>query len=255
MAGLRLALTVAAMLGLGACGAAGDALRPPDGGDGADGADVGGDAAPTCERWVLAGQVTNARELGGWPLQGGAWVACGRLLRGGTLIGLDGAGCEAFAALGIRTVIDLRDQASQVARPPPACVGAAARVVQAPLPKLLPDTVATYLALLEERASIRLAFEALAGADALPAYVHCEIGRARASVLAALLLLALGAERATVLEEFDLSNQAGVEVHAEHLEAVLDALDAQGGIEAYLEGAGVTSTALESFRARARQER
>jgi protein-tyrosine phosphatase len=241
-----------------ACGGAGDGLEPPDGGerDGTLGTDgpPGGDGFQTCARRVLEARVTNARELGDWPLPGDARVACRALMRGGSLAGLDGAGCDEFRALRLRTVIDLRDPASQAASPPPACVREQARVVAAPQPKLLPDTVQTYLALLEEHASIRAAFEALAESDALPAYVHCEIGRSRASVMAALLLLVLGAERATVLAEFDLSNAAGVEVHLEHLGAVLDALEARGGVEAYLTSIGVPSSQLEALRARARWE-
>jgi hypothetical protein len=261
--GLRWPLLLFLGLGPWACGSGDGGLGPPDGAADGDGADVGddgadgglgGDGAGECPRRVLEGQVTNARDLGGWPLAGGARVACRRLLRGGTLVGLDAAGCDAFAALGIRTVVDLRDPGTQAASPPPACVTATARVVQAPLPKLLPDSASTYLALLDEGASIRAAFEALAGQDALPGYLHCEIGRARASVLTALVLSALGAERATVLEEFALSSQAGVEVSAAHLAAVLDEVEAQGGVEAYLLGIGVPAATLEALRLRAREE-
>ena len=70
-------------------------------------------------------------------------------------------------------------------------------------------------------------------------------------MVAALVLLALGAERQTVIDEFRLSAEAGVPVKPECIEAVLDAIDGRGGIEAYLTSIGVSAQQLEVLRAQA----
>jgi protein-tyrosine phosphatase len=63
---------------------------------------VGGD------RWVRLSSVFNMRDLGGIPAADGAVVRRGRLFRSDNLGRLDAVDKEAFMALGIRTVIDLR---------------------------------------------------------------------------------------------------------------------------------------------------
>jgi protein-tyrosine phosphatase len=207
-----------------------------------------GDGTALCARRVLEEGVTNARELGGWPVTSGR-LSCRQLLRGGALNGLDEAGCAEFAALGVHTVIDLREASVQTSAPPPGCVTAQARHVTAPMIKRLPDNPTNYLALLEETEAIRTLFTALATEHALAAYVHCELGRDRASFVTALLLSALGASRATVLDEFALSAEAGVPVKRDCMIAVLDELDRRGGIDAYLTAVGVEPATLASLRA------
>jgi len=161
-----------------------DAAVAPGTGDGA--ADI------VCERRVLVDDVTNARDLGGWPLSGGGRVACRKVFRGGTLDALSDAGCADFAALGIRTIVDLREAIIQQVAPPSACATVNASYVSAPMTKLLPDTPENYLALLDETEAIRVIFGVLGDATSYPVYYGCEIGRARASFITALILLALG---------------------------------------------------------------
>ncbi len=209
------------------------------------------EGAQRCRDAVLEGDVTNARDLGGWPLRGGGRVACGRLYRGGDLHALGDLGCGAFAALGITTVVDLRESTTQAEKPAVSCVAEQASVVSAPLPKLLPDTPENYLALFDEGAAVAQLFSALAAPDGTPAYFHCVIGRDRASFAAALVLLALGAERGTVVEEFEASTAAGVEVRVECIEAVLDEVELRGGIEATLRAMGVAAADIEDLRAAA----
>jgi hypothetical protein len=209
---------------------------------------VGETAPVVCpERRVLTAEVTNARDVGGHPLAGGKQTACRRYLRGGSLGGLSATGCSEFAALGIKTVIDLREPAVQTSEPPPACV-TATRVL-APMPKLLPDTPANYLELFKETAAITKVFATLGDASSYPVYLHCIIGRDRASFMTALVLSAAGATRATVVEEFKLSSAAGVAVKPECIEAVLDEVDKRGGIEATLTAAGVSAAQLGVLRA------
>jgi hypothetical protein len=162
--------------------------------------------------------------------------------------GLDAAGCATLAALGVKTVVDLREPAVQQSQPPPACV-AAARVL-APMPKLLPDTPANYLALFNETAAVAKVFSVLGEAGSYPVYVHCIIGRDRASFVTGLVLLALGASRQVVIDEFKLSADAGVPVKVECIEAVLDEVEKRGGIEATLGAMGVKPAQLAALRAR-----
>lgn len=248
MEAVRRAAVLALGLALVAC-SSDDADGAGDGGTGADATGTDAAGAGACQRQVLTGDVVNARAVGGLPLAGGKRLACGKLYRGGDLCGLDAAGCDGFAKLGIRAVVDLRAQAAQQSSPAPSCVGKVATLVPAPLPKLLPDTPANYLALLDETAAVKALFTALGQAGSYPVYIHCVIGRDRASVAVALVLLAAGAGRQAVIDEFNLSVKAGVAVKQPCIEALIDEVDRRGGIETYLQGAGVTAARLKTLRA------
>lgn len=213
-----------------------------------DGQD-GGIQPPQCDRRVFEDDVTNARELGNHPLSAGGYVDCGKITRGGHLGSLSVDGCQEFSDLGIRTVIDLRMDSTQQQEPPPACVTDQATLVNAAMPKLLPDTEDNYLALMSETDAVAAVFEALGSADAYPVYIHCVIGRDRASFIAALVLLALGASDQQVVDEFELSEDANIAVKTECIQAILDEVKARGGIDAYLTSAGVTTTQLDVLRA------
>lgn len=215
-----------------------------------DGQD-GGIQPPQCERRVLEDDVTNAREIGGYPLTPGGYVDCKKIFRGGHLGNLTNAGCQEFSDLGVKTVIDLRMETTQQDAPPPSCATGQATVVNAAMPKLLPDTEDNYLALMSETDAVAAAFGALGSADAYPVYIHCVIGRDRASFITALVLLALGASEQQVVDEFELSEDASIEVKTECIQAILDEVNNRGGIEAYLTSAGVTNTQLEVLRTEA----
>lgn len=213
--------------------------------------DSGGDPSISCDTPLFEGEVTNARDAGGLVLSSGAPIPCGRVLRGGHLDGLGERGCAEFADLGIATVIDLRDPNNTGGAAPPACVTENAEVVSAPMPKLLPPTTQTYLALLEETAAWTTLFETVSDKDAFPVYIHCVIGRDRASVAAALVLSAAGVDREEVLEEFMRSSDAGVEVSPEWIESVLDNIEGRGGIDAFVRSLGIDPEALGSALAEA----
>jgi hypothetical protein len=227
----------------------------PIAGVGADGGlvvlagDSSGDAA-NCSRRVLESDVLNARDLGGWPVAGGQ-VGCRRIMRGGSLGGLTDVGCSEFLQIGVRSIVDLREDAMQAVAPPPACAAAAAVHVPVALPKLMPDTPENYIALLAKTDQIRQIFSLLSTAGSYPAYIHCESGRDRASFVTALVLLALGAGRQIVLDEFLLSNQAGVTVKPECMSGLLDEIAARGGIEAFLASAGVDAAVIAALRQQA----
>jgi hypothetical protein len=210
------------------------------------------DARPTCEpgqRILLEGS-PNARDLGGTPLSGHRVVACQALYRGTALTSLTTQACDEFASLGIRTVIDLRMSSERATPPEAECVVEAARIVHAPMPIPYNLSPEDYVADLNAAASVAEAFRVFGDPDAYPVYFHCVYGRDRTGVLAAVLLLALGASREAVLAEYKLSALAGVGAYPASLAAVLDEIEAEGGIGAYLRRVGVTDQQLAVLRAR-----
>lgn len=253
------------------CGTtAGGASEPSDGGTpgagnaGAGGAGTGGaSSAPAgaegggasllarcgASPWILSGERLNARSLGGVALAAGATVSCATLYRGPHLSGLSSTGCASFTALGIATVVDLRVPGEQASLPAAPCVSESSTLVAAPLPVPYSVSAADYLADLYSTSSIAQAFHVLGDASAYPVYFHCTYGRDRSGVLAALVLLTLGATRETVMTEYLLSVEGGVGATPESLAAVLDEIEALGGIDAYLALAGVPASDVAVLRA------
>ena len=251
---MRWNIFVLVLVLLGACSDDNGGAR-----DAAPGESVGGDLAlletgapAICGDRVLEGEAVNARDLGGLALQGGFKVACGQILRGGDLANLSSDGCNQLGQIGVKTVVDLRETKVQQSQPAADCVGSQATVVDAAMPKLLPDTPENYVALLKQEGAVAAAFKAMGDASGYPVYLHCIIGRDRASFVTALVLLALGAERQTVVDEFKLSELAQVPIQPASLDAVLDEIDKRGGIESYLTSVGVTAAQLTALRGAAR---
>ena len=208
-------------------------------------------AAPVvegCERseFVLSSSVDNARDLGGLPVAGGGSVACRSLFRGPPLYMLSSIGCADVEALGIRTLIDLRQDFERDSKPNSSCVNVTS--VLAPLPIPYELSAANYLNVLNSPA-VADVFHTFADPDAYPIYFHCTWGRDRTGVVGALLLLALGASRDDVMQEYMLS-QDSVGAYPSSLNAVLDELEARGGAAAFLSELGLSDAELEALRAR-----
>jgi protein-tyrosine phosphatase len=195
-------------------------------------------------------ELPNARDLGGVPLPATETVACGELFRGPPLAALSRAGCDEFARLGVRTVIDLRILEEGAANPDSACVAGQANQIFAPMPIPYNVSPEDYIAVLDATESVSAAFRALGDAAAYPIYVHCTLGRDRTGVLSAVILLALGATRADIVSEYLLS-RSSVGAYPLSLEAALDEIERRGGIEAYLAAAGVTEDQLAALRSQA----
>ena len=181
-------------------------------------------------------------------------MAPNRLYRGAPLAGLSPAGCDELAGRGIRTVVDLRTESERESTPESPCVHELAQVVLAPLPVPYSVSAEDYIADLSTTESIHAAFGALGDEASYPLYFHCTWGRDRTGVLAAVILSALGADRDAILEEYLLSS-ATVGAYPSSLEAVLDELERRGGIDAYLESAGIPEAWVETLRSVARSNR
>jgi hypothetical protein len=200
-------------------------------------------------QFVLGSSVENARDLGGVPVDGGGAIACGTLFRGPPLYNLESTGCSAVAALGIRTVIDLRQPFERDSKPTTDCV--AAEQVQLPLPIPYELSPQNYLDVLGSPA-VAQAFHVFADPDAYPIYFHCTWGRDRTGVVGALLLLALGVNPDDVMAEYMLS-EPSVGAYPDSLTAVLDEIERRGGATMFLRDLGLSEEELAALRERALQ--
>jgi protein-tyrosine phosphatase len=230
--------------------------------------------------------VTNFRDLGGYAGADGRPVRWRRLFRSDHFGALTDADLAALAPLGIARSFDFRGVAERAATPydwpgvvqhplsiEPTVVQrmqdmtAAGRALTVPV---VTDLMADlYRALVTEQ-SHRFAelFDQLLQADA-PVVFHCTAGKDRTGVAAALILLALGVPRATVQQDYLLTNQhyrhpplAHSETPPEvlqvlwrvqdgFLDAALQTIDARpGGLDAYLQRLGLGPAALAALRTR-----
>jgi protein-tyrosine phosphatase len=210
----------------------------------ADGTAAGGTAPCAPGRFVLADDLLNARDLGGTPLAPRGAVACGAVYRGPPLA-LSARGCTDAQRLSLRTVLDLRTESERLGIADDACVSAKRVYASLPVPYGLAP--ADYLADLHETASLALVFHTFGDPAAYPIYFHCTYGRDRTGIVAALLLLLLGATRATVMQEYQLS-EPSVGAYPLSLDAVLDEVEQRGGVEAVLSGLGITDQELAVMR-------
>lgn len=210
------------------------------------------EAAPS--RTVLATHVENARDLGGVALQEGAKVAPGLLFRGPPLAQLSEEGCAAVSALGLRSVIDLRVSSEVSLLQDDPCVLSEAQLVAAPLPVPYNVSAADYIAVLDSDESMLRVFETLGEEARYPVYFHCTWGRDRTGILAAVVLLALGASPEAVMADYLVSDET-VGAYPASLQATLDEIAARGGIDAYLAALGVPSQQLATLRAHAIDKR
>jgi protein-tyrosine phosphatase len=177
----------------------------------------------------------NLRDVGGWPTTDGRRVRRGLLYRSTELGRLSGDDSAAVAALGIRTVYDLRTEPERAAQPdllPDGVVGVVADVLaDAPqsAPSQLgmaladPPTATTHLGEGKLRELYRAAyrdivalpsaltaygrlFGGLAGEENRPALVHCTVGKDRTGWAAASFLTLLGVPDELVLRDYLLTN-------------------------------------------------
>jgi protein-tyrosine phosphatase len=204
-------------------------------------------------RWVILDGANNTRDIGGYRTQDGRSVKWGMVYRSGELPDLTPAGCEAFRELGIRHVVDFRNRLA----PSPLFGGDAVCVFQAAPVDLFPvggsgadASIPAYVQAVRDNAdSYRRAFELLADPGNLPILYHCAAGKDRTGIMIGLLLTMLGVDRQTVIDDYQLSDLVGATVNLQAMTDLLDAVDADGGIEAYLAGIGVSPATQATIRA------
>jgi protein-tyrosine phosphatase len=200
--------------------------------------------------------VPNLRDIGGWPTGGGGRVRYGLLYRSVELNHLDDAGVAAFAALGVRTVFDLRTAVERDAKPDRVPAGTAdvaldvladapadgfgAHALQslatdpsalAPLfaggraERALADSYRDIVGSRSALAAYRRLYTDLADPGIRPALIHCTTGKDRTGWGAAALLLFLGVSLDDVMQDYLFTNDELLPA----LTPLLDKFAADGG--------------------------
>jgi protein-tyrosine phosphatase len=179
----------------------------------------GGAAAVAADRRVPFEGITNFRDLGGYRTRSGDRVRWGLVFRADALHGLSPRDMTLYEQLGLRAVFDLRSDVERQEQPNP--VPSRALAIAGPRPDPGDPAVALrltiadggqilhdlYVALIEH-AAVQIG-ELYTGlmADGLPAVFHCHAGKDRTGIVAALLLEALGVDRPTVLDDYELTGR------------------------------------------------
>lgn len=185
-------------------------------------------------RVPFAGAV-NFRDIGGYPVAGGGVTRWRAVYRSDSLHFLTADDLLVFDGLDVKAVFDLRRPA-EIARFPGPRAHVRLEVVSGDLATWPAGSLRTrrdgeewlaadYLSMLSGAAS---AFggllSCLADDQGLPAVVHCLAGKDRTGMAVALLLTALGVERGTVLDDYELTSRC----HASRVPEVVEALAGLG---------------------------
>jgi protein tyrosine/serine phosphatase len=176
------------------------------------------------DRVLTFSTVFNFRDLGGYATGDGRTVRTGRVYRSDGLFRLVGDDLERFAAIGVRTVLDLRrpDELEcdgryevadgvtyhhvcfQVDPWPPA-----SDLTDETLPRYLADRYLDMAeAALTGEVPVGRCLRLLADASHVPVVFHCAAGKDRTGVLAALTLSLLGVPDDTVADDYARSGEA-----------------------------------------------
>lgn len=158
--------------------------------------------------------VSNFRDLGGYPTDSGGQTCWAKVYRSDTLFNLTADDLTAFAALGICAIYDLRRPEEYEREPGPLpCLN-----LELPSGRITDATTLQTCAQGEQwlfedyRAMLAHAgpvfgriFEELAAPSCGPVVFHCTGGKDRTGMTAALLLTALGVDRESVLDDYELT--------------------------------------------------
>ena len=229
---------------------------------------------------------SNFRDVGGYATQDGLRVRRGRVYRSDHLGQLTAEDVQRLLALGVRHSLDFRgvDEAAHkpyaiagVQRVPlaiePTVVARMQALVAQGIEPSTEDTVAlmqqTYRDFVNRNAATYGRFLKHLLAHDTPQVFHCTAGKDRTGFAAALLLSALGVDRATIEHDYLLTNQlyrrdpsvegAGPahvmqviwQVQPAFLHSAFDAVDQQGGMQDYLHGPiGLAAQELHALRER-----
>ena len=227
----------------------------------------------------------NARDLGGYPAQGGRETRWGALVRSDSLAALTEAGRAALAGYGVRAIVDLRLTDEIDRHPNPFAepgdhgivysnVSIIDPAVESPPERL--TLAQSYLWMLDRfHRAVAEVMRVIANAPEGGVLIHCAAGKDRTGLVAALLLGVVGVAPETIAADYALTAEnlrprdeewlehgPGDRAEREELllrfaptaEVMLEVLDhltdRYGGVEAYLLEAGVTPDDLDRLRAR-----
>jgi protein-tyrosine phosphatase len=241
--------------------------------------------------WLPLSTALNLRDVGGLPVAGGGSVRPRTLLRSGSLRQLSPADAATLVAeFGLRTVVDLRTPEELAVDGPSNLAKAGVATAHLPLISDVDDAVLkaqgdtdavrvlaeAYQAFLDQRGEhLVTAARLVAWTGSGSVLVHCAAGKDRTGVTIAVLLDAVGVDRAAVLADYDATNEVIADVLAslvaalgdesmisrvplamrraqpDALRAVLDRMDRDfGGAAGWLRSRGFDNTELDLLRHR-----
>lgn len=250
----------------------------------------GAESPANWDRLVSFEGPSNFRDLGGYRTEDGGEVRRGLVYRADSLHLLTTDDLAAIERLGLRSVFDLRSDEERSTHPNPIAEAVQLAVIGyqrsagASRPAWFDDGVVDgerilrdmYVGMLEHSAELLAQFfRSLISPTGLPTVFHCHAGKDRTGVIAALLLAALGVDRETILDDYELTSryrarddsdeslqklidrglpgEAAIGLIGTPRWAMADTLDAvdstYGGIEAYLTGpVGLSAEELTGLR-------
>lgn len=160
-------------------------------------------------RRVPLEKIENFRDVGGYAARYGE-TSFGVLYRSGTLSDATPEDLDKLASLGIKTILDLRDDESKKLQPDKTQNDSRFAEILLPVngngrvPKDHEDQIDSYLEMIEEPVSARRIFLAIAH-GLKPLVIHCTAGKDRTGIFIALILLANGVPFHDVNADYMLS--------------------------------------------------
>jgi protein-tyrosine phosphatase len=210
------------------------------------------------ERSLNLKNAPNARDTGGYPAMDGMIMGRKLLYRSGKLSEITATECDVIHRAGIKTIIDLRSNEERQSAPDTACLFDFAEYKSLPIVVNASSRTEAYKAFaadVEISASISAIFSILAERDNLPIIIHCSGGKDRVGGMSALVQLLLGVNRDDIMADYLLSRKAGKEVKAEWLQAALEQVEDEGGIEVFLSNRGIGRDIQQAVRANLLRDR
>lgn len=252
------------------------------------------------ERSLMLASAPNFRDAGGYRTQDGKWIKMGLLYRSDQLDRLSPDDLETLHADGLHLVCDLRTDAERKQGMDKLPAGAQAMIADVAggdsatngIAKLLSghgnpkqmlgngkaaqfmvDANRQFVASATAKAAYKAMFERLADPKSLPAVFHCTAGKDRTGWAEAVFLSIMGVPRATILQDYLLSNdylkakndkmlamlkgridpsliQPLMEVRPDYLQAGFDAAEKEyGSMDGYVRnGLGLSDATIQALR-------
>ena len=136
--------------------------------------------------------IENFRDLGGYPSFYGE-TSHGMIYRSARLYNATKSDIDRIAKLGIKTILDLRDDKAKEEHPDPMKGDKRFNVIELPvngngrIPKDYDDGIVSYMEMVEEPYTARSIFKAILNSPK-PMLIHCSAGKDRTGVFCAMLL-------------------------------------------------------------------